>query len=502
MNDTTWLYCNTIRAFPQKNVLVIGDLILDVYLKGTSSRLSPEAPVPVVDVNEKKILLGGSANTACNLQALGGHVTYCTIVGCDHEGSEAIRLLHKIGINSRCVVRHPGRKTIIKTRVIASGHVITRFDAGTETEADDNAVRELIEFIESTYSKYDAIVISDYDKGVITSSLVSALMNLQEQSNKFIAVDSKRLTFFSDLQPSLVKPNFEEAIRLLDLKLVSSDRSSVIHLAAKNLFLKTRAKLMAVTLDSEGSLIFKNGELVHKAHAPAVSSPHVSGAGDTFLSALTLAYISCQDEIQSAEIATAAATIAILKEDTSSCSNAELRCYFQSQTKCISTLADLEQLCNTYREQGKRIAFTNGCFDILHSGHVTYLHCARKLADVLIVGINNDESIQRIKGKDRPINSLSDRIEVLSGLSAVDHIISFGSQFDDTPTLVIRAVRPNVFVKGGDYTREKLPEADVVEANGGEIIFIPFIPDHSTSAIIQKINSNSNIAASEIIDRE
>jgi D-beta-D-heptose 7-phosphate kinase/D-beta-D-heptose 1-phosphate adenosyltransferase len=177
----------------------------------------------------------------------------------------------------------------------------------------------------------------------------------------------------------------------------------------------------------------------------------------------------------------------VKKESTATCSVTELKSYLNIQTKYVNSFEEMEDLCDMYREQGKRIVFTNGCFDILHSGHVTYLHCAREFGDVLIVGVNTDESIKRIKGPERPINPLTDRLQVLGGLSAVDHIIAFGDEQDDTPIALIEVVKPHIFVKGGDYSKDKLPEAQTIERFGGQIIFVPHIPDHSTTEIIKRI---------------
>jgi D-beta-D-heptose 7-phosphate kinase/D-beta-D-heptose 1-phosphate adenosyltransferase len=218
----------------------------------------------------------------------------------------------------------------------------------------------------------------------------------------------------------------------------------------------------------------------------------VSGAGDTYLSAFVLTYISSGDVVVSTEVATAAATLAVKKESTAICSNAELKSFFNLQTKYIPDVQDLKELCDVYRSEGKRIVFTNGCFDILHSGHVTYLHCAKELGDVLIVGLNSDESIRRLKGESRPINPLPDRLQVLSALSSVDHIIAFGDETDDTPIPLIRTVKPDVFCKGGDYTKDQLPEAATVEESGGKIIFLTHIPDHSTTGIINRIHLHNN----------
>jgi D-beta-D-heptose 7-phosphate kinase/D-beta-D-heptose 1-phosphate adenosyltransferase len=485
---------DVITSFYNKKILVIGDFILDVYLKGSSTRLSPEAPVPVVDINDRKALLGGASNSVCNLRALGADVTFCTVIGNDNEGDEALQLLENIGVESTSIVRSPLRRTIAKTRVMSGGHVVTRFDQGTAETLDDESTELLIDLITQCYDSSDAVLISDYHKGIITEKLVTALIHLQSRMPKFLAVDSKRLSFFTRLHPYLAKPNYDEVIKLLDLQHKSVGRAEQINPVTAQLYEKINAEIIAVTLDAEGSLIVELGQAVHRCFAPAVLSPHVAGAGDTYLSAFLLAYIVSSDCRLSAEIANIAASVAVKKELTSTCSNAELRNYYNVQHKFIPSLDDLQSICEVYREQGKRIVFTNGCFDILHSGHVTYLHCAKELGDVLIVGINTDESIKRIKGEMRPINPLVDRLQVLSGLTAVDHIIAFGNQKDDTPIPVIKVVQPDVFAKGGDYTKERLPEASTVEMFGGQIVFLPHIPDHSTTEIIKRI---SNTATSD-----
>ena len=260
------------------------------------------------------------------------------------------------------------------------------------------------------------------------------------------------------------------------------------------LYDKLNATLLAVTLDSDGSIVVENGEPAAVFPAPSVANAHVCGAGDTYLSAFVLSYLHKPDIEISGTIATAAASIAIRKECTSSCSQAELKSYFNIHTKYISDPDHLNEICDAYHKTGKRIVFTNGCFDILHSGHVTYLHLAKQLGDVLIVGLNNDESIKRIKGKNRPINGLADRLKVLAGLSSVDHITAFGDEADDTPVPLIRVVRPHIFAKGGDYTKEKLPEAEIVLAFGGEIVFLDHVRDHSTTRIINRIHQISSKA--------
>ncbi len=478
----------TINSFAGKRILVVGDLLLDIYLKGKSTRLCPEAPVPVVDVNEKVVVPGGAANTVCNLRALGAEVMFCTVVGDDADGDEVIGRLRAFGVDDVNIIRHPQRRTITKSRVVSGSQVITRIDQGSEDDLDAATTAMLMDRISKAHESCDAIIISDYCKGVITRELVNALAGLQTIRHKFLAIDSKRLQFFASIEASFAKPNYDEAVKLMNTG-YAKNRIEQIKEFRSELCRKINAPLISVTLDSEGSVVLAAGKPTVHVPAPYVERPQVSGAGDTFISAFVLSHLETRDEVLSAEIATAAAAIAIRKEGTCPCTAAELKGHFNLHTKYIANATDLSEICDSYHRAGKRIVFTNGCFDILHSGHVAYLMQARSLGDVLIVGLNTDESIKRIKGKTRPINMLSDRLQVLAGLSSVDHIIPFGSEEDDTPIPLILAARPNVFAKGGDYTKEKLPEADTVEAYGGEIVLIDQIPDHSTTRIINRISA-------------
>jgi D-beta-D-heptose 7-phosphate kinase / D-beta-D-heptose 1-phosphate adenosyltransferase len=484
----------TISKFSSSKVLVIGDLIIDVFIKGTSSRLCPEAPVPVVDIGERSVFLGGAANTACNLRQLGAAVTFCSVVGADAPGAEALSLLHVFSEDNIAVVSVPDRETIVKTRVVAGKQLITRIDAGTTTALDGETTEKLISFLREAYSRFDIVVLSDYDKGVITSALLKEISSLQNVHRKFLAVDSKRLPFFKLLAPSLVKPNYEEAYKLLRLMNRVEDRAQQMIAHEETLRQETGASLIALTLDDEGAVVFEDGNEPLQVRAPKIASPQVAGAGDTFLSAFALAYAVSKDVRTSAEAAIAAASIAVRKESTATCTLTELKCHFNMMAKHIGNTKDLAELCNAYREARKRIVFTNGCFDILHTGHVTYLTCARELGDILIVGLNSDESIKRLKGPTRPVNPLSDRLQVLAGLTSVDHIVTFGEESDDTPVNLIQNVRPDVFVKGGDYREEDLPELEILKSMGAEVVIIPSIPDRSTTNIINRLKVTFDLA--------
>lgn len=482
-------YLNIIEHFGSKTILVIGDLILDVYLKGKTARLCPEAPVPVVDIEEECVALGGAANTAFNLRSLGATVLLITVIGTDANGDKAMQLLNLAGINNRYVIRRTNRKTLTKTRVMSGRQLIARIDQGTDSTIESQPREQVATAIERAYGSCDCLMISDYNKGVITTDLIEKINQLQQHRPSFIAVDSKRLPFFSSLSPSCAKPNYEEIRHMLDLP-PTTDRLQQVSKVAGELYSVINASIILATMDEDGSLIVENGVPTYRASAPTTDRPHVSGAGDTYISAFVLSYLNSGDPSTSAEIASAAASVAIGKASTASCSQGELKTFFNIHHKFVADLHELGKLCDTYHAAGKRIVFTNGCFDILHSGHVAYLHQARALGDVLIVGLNKDDSIRRIKGSGRPINSLADRIQVLAGLSSVDHIIPFGELGNDTPIPLIEVSKPNIFVKGGDYTMESLPEADTVERFGGKIALVDRIPQHSTTHIISKIRGH------------
>ncbi len=483
-----------MNQFNQLKVLVIGDLVMDIYLKGNSFRLSPEGPVPVVTISDREEIPGGAANAAINLKALGAQVSFLAIAGEDEDGDKACDFMQKTGINCDAIVREPMRTTVTKTRLISNGQLLSRFDCGSQNPPCAESEQQLLEFLKANYSRFDAVVLGDYKAGLFTPALIEFLQQMQQQSPAYLALDSKNLPLFTPLQPSVVKPNYVEAIGLLNLQSLSKNRIEQLKNYGPTLYRLTGAKHITLTLDEDGCMVFERGEYVHHTPAHEVENPHVVGAGDTFISTFTLAQCCGASSAEAAELATAAATVAIRKTATAPCFLNELKAFFSTQDKYVSGAKELEELCRFYHQQGKNVVFTNGCFDILHSGHVSYLNQSKNYGDVLVVGLNNDESIRRLKGSTRPINELADRIYVLSGLSSIDHIVPFGSAEDDTPSALIRAAKPDYYIKGGDYNLQNLPEAKVVEEVGGKVAFIPLVPDHSTTNMIKRINEDAKLA--------
>uniref|UniRef100_UPI003D7F2379 PfkB family carbohydrate kinase n=1 Tax=Pedobacter sp. TaxID=1411316 RepID=UPI003D7F2379 len=462
-------YLQLTEQFKKYKVLVIGDFIVDAYFNGSCNRVAPEAPVPVVDVNHKCYCLGGAANVAANLKALGASVRFCSVTGKDESAEKGVQLLKDAGLTAELLLKDEGRQTLLKTRITTPAQTLLRYDEGSTTVLTENTLAKLLDNIRGAYATCDAVLIADYQKGVINTEVINLLVELKREKAKLIAVDSKRLNEFSALEPSLTKPNYEEAIKIVGLPYQSAGRVQQLQQAGPTLFAQTKAAVTAVTLDEEGSLLFKGSELLFHVKAPVAGKNQVSGAGDTYISACLLALCAKADVQYMADLGTSAAAIAIGKEHTALCYLEELSGSCLPVAKHISSQTSLKSSCAWYKSQGKRIVFTNGCFDILHSGHVSYLNQAKAMGDILIVGLNTDESIKRLKGSSRPVNSLANRIQVLAALSCVDHIVTFGSKKDDTPIELIKMVQPQLFVKGGDYKNTQLPEAAILNKLGCEI---------------------------------
>lgn len=481
-------FSQLIDRFQTLNVLVAGDLILDIYLKGDTTRLSPEAPVPVVDIAGEEAFLGGAANVAANIKALGARVSFCSVCGADEGFSKVTALFEKAGITGHCLIKDPHRKTIIKERILAGKQILVRFDQGTETDISEETEEALIDTLKDIYPAFDVVILADYGKGIFTGHVIKAIKTLQGRHPAFLAVDSRRLAQFRVLRPNVVKPNYAEAIQLLNLPHLGGNRKEQIRAFGCGVCKITGADTAVITLDADGAIAYKGKNM--RCHVPAgpVAEPKVSGAGDTFISSLSLAMACGTDLPASTRLASIASAIAVTKDDTACCTATELRSFFAKQRKHITDLEEMKEICDWYHAQHKKIVFTNGCFDILHSGHVNYLNLSGKLGDILIVGINTDLSIKRLKGANRPVNPLSDRLKVVAAMEAVDHVISFGEIGKDNPIELIKVIRPDVFVKGGDYAEKQLPEASTVEQLGGMIHFIPLTPNHSTTQVIHKIH--------------
>ncbi|MFN8485905.1 MAG: D-glycero-beta-D-manno-heptose 1-phosphate adenylyltransferase [Anaerolineae bacterium] len=482
-----------VARFPGLRVLVIGDAILDSYSDGVADRLCREAPVPVVTVDSRVDAPGGAANTAANLCRLGAEVDFLSVVGSDYEAALLRQALAAEGVATEHVLSHPARRTLAKHRVLSQGHLLVRFDQGSTGPVDRRTEGTIIERLTVMFHASDAVIVSDYGYGILSPRVIGVLAHLQRQSPRVLVADAKHLPAYRTVGVTAVKPNYQEALRLLgeSSRGAARDRADQILGAKQRIFDLTGAQIAAVTLDTEGAVILERGAPPYRTYAQPASHSRAAGAGDTYLSALALALAAGGSTSAAAELAAAAAAVVVGRDGTTVCTADELLAAVSTDFK-PTDVAHLTPLLETYRQQGRRIVFTNGCFDILHSGHISYLSQAKALGDVLVVGVNTDDGVRRLKGPTRPVNSVGDRMKVLAALSCVDHIVAFD---EDTPIELIRAIRPHVFVKGGDYTRERLPEADVVEQLGGVIQILPYVRERSTTRMIERIQAHGELAS-------
>lgn len=478
-----------VDTWESLTVLVIGDAILDSYLSGDAHRLCREAPAPVVAVNQRQDVPGGAANTATNLANLGGRTLFLTVIGDDPEGERLRQALEQQEVETALIISSANRKTLTKQRVMADSQILVRLDQGSTEAITPELEQTLIDRLVEQFSRCDAVVVSDYDYGTVTPRLVQTLAELQARHPRIMVIDSRRLEVYRNVRATAVKPNYAEALQLLDLPRLATARANQIMPFGDYLLDQTGAAIVAVTLDSEGAILFEHGQSPIRTEVRPVPQNQTSGAGDTFISALTLALASGASTATAAALATAATAIVVQQTGTTACTIEALRqtlleCNHDS--KLIVDQSDLASLVQQYRSGDRRIIFTNGCFDILHPGHVAYLTQAKTLGDVLIVGVNTDESVQRLKGANRPINPLVDRLTVLAALSCVDHVVPFAEL---TPKNLIRIICPSIYVKGGDYTRETLPEAELVEELGGIVRILPYMDNRSTTRLIAQIRA-------------
>ncbi|HXG39986.1 MAG TPA: D-glycero-beta-D-manno-heptose 1-phosphate adenylyltransferase [Candidatus Limnocylindrales bacterium] len=477
-----------LPAFRSVRVGVVGEAMLDSYFHGEAERLSREAPVPIVTLGRRVDAPGGAANAAVNVAALGGRVRFVSVVGADEEAERLRDELRARGVGDAGLLTRADRATLAKCRILAGGQMLLRLDSGTTAPLDPATEDELIGHLDQLHRGSDALIVSDYGYGILTERLVARIGELQAAAPRTLVVDARDLTRYRRVGATAVKPNYGEAVRLLGEREVAEGRVRASQIGAQGgrLVAVTGARIVAVTLDTEGALVFERDQPAYRVYARPRSHSRAAGAGDTFVAALTLGLAAGLGTTASAELASAAAAIVVEKDGTACCSADELEAVLTSGGKRIDDLERLRSRVALYREQGRRIVFTNGCFDILHRGHITYLNRAKALGDVLVVGVNSDASVRRLKGPGRPINGLDDRLEVLEALSCVDHVVPFDA---DTPGELIRIVRPDVFAKGGDYRRETLPEAPLVESLGGSVQILPYLEDRSTSGVIARVRA-------------
>ena len=467
-----------------KRVLCIGDVMLDRFIYGAVDRISPEAPVPILRYSRESSMLGGAANVARNLASLGLKPVLIGARGGDAAGEELLaRFGQELSISVRLVTLND-RPTTLKCRFVSGGHQLLRLDTENTAPINRSAEDELAELILIEATGSSVILISDYAKGLLTNRLLSAIMKISADQSIPVIADPKGRDFARYGAVNIIKPNASELSMATGLPVTTDEESAAALRRAAETF---PARAVVATRAARGISFIDEARQVYHQAGRAREVFDVSGAGDTSLAALAAAIAGGGNLEDAVSIAIAASGIAVGKAGTATVSAEEVKAMLGEtgpvgRAGVLPIDAMIGQV-ERWRAAGLKIGFTNGCFDILHPGHIRVIEQARAHCDRLIVGLNSDSSVKRLKGPTRPINSELARAEVLAALSAVDGVIIFE---EDTPLDIISALKPDVLVKGGDYTKEAIVGAEFVEARGGEVVIVPTLPGFSTTATIAR----------------
>ena len=473
---------NSIQNLHPK-ILVIGDLMIDKYLWGDCNRVSPEAPVQIINVKKETKVLGGAGNVAHNLVTLGSHVEVLSIIGGCKISNELKKLFKDINLNTSHLIEQKDRVTSKKTRIISAQQQVIRYDIETNENINKASEVKLIETFKSIINNFQLVIISDYGKGVVTNYVAQEIIKVSNSKNIRVIVDPKGSDYSKYTSAFLLTPNKKEACEATGIN-ISDEKSLKDALIYLKNFCKLKTSL--ITLSEEGIALFDEKFRSHPTVAREVFD--VTGAGDTVIAALGYALAAKQDIDTAVVLANLAAGVVVGKIGSATTSFKELIQYESSlnNSECEENIIPLEKftkILGDLRRLDKKIVFTNGCFDILHVGHVKYLEQAKKLGDILVIGINSDNSVRRLKGETRPVNKLFDRSCILASLSSVDYVIPFD---EDTPINLIEKIIPDILVKGGDYKGKDVIGQKIAK----KLVLIDFVTGKSTSVIIEKIQDN------------
>jgi len=468
-----------LKEFTPK-ILVVGDLMIDHYLWGSCERISPEAPVQVVDIAKETTVLGGAGNVVNNLNALGAKVSVASVIGDDDNGSELINMLEAINVDTKNIIVQNERKTSKKSRVIAVSQQVLRYDKESKNEIESSSVDAILNSLKDNIQDFDSVILSDYGKGVLTEELCQKIIKLCNEKAIKVLVDPKGSDFSKYRGSYLLTPNKKEAILATNIEINDE-------LTLKEALLKLKIEcdldISLITLSEDGIATYDDELKISPTVAKEVFD--VTGAGDTVIASIAFALCAGKSMDEVAAFSNLAAGVVVGKIGSATVTLDEIEEYEASLHKStsdahIKSFDEINTIVHRYKQNGKKVVFTNGCFDILHVGHVKYLQVAKSFGDILIVGLNSDESVSRLKGPTRPINVAEDRAYLLAALEAVDFVVPFS---DDTPYELIKMIAPNTLVKGGDYKGKDVIGTEFAD----ELKLVDFVDGKSTTKTIQKI---------------
>jgi len=478
---------NLLTAVAGVRVACVGDVMVDRFVYGEVSRTSPEAPIPVLHRAREQAMLGAAGNVARNVAALGGVAALAGVVGDDTAAGEALGMIGAEANIEGYLVAEKGRPTTVKTRYVAGGQQLLRVDTEDASPVDS---AKLLSAVRHAAEGAGAILLSDYGKGAVTPAVVEACLAAAKASGARLIVDSKSHSFAGYGAADVVKPNAAELSRVTNLPTGTDEEVEAALARALEL---SPCKAVLVTRSAKGMSLAVRGEPVRHFSGRAREVFDVSGAGDTALAALGLALAAGASHADAIEFALLASGVVVGKRGTATASpeeliEAEITAHMAPAEAKIVTPGQMAARVAAWREKGLKVGFTNGCFDILHKGHVAYLAQARQWCDRLIVGLNSDRSVRALKGEGRPVNDLESRALVLAGMAHVDLVAPFD---EDTPVALIEAARPDVLVKGADYTEDQVVGGDLVKGWGGEVRLAPIVEGYSTTAAIARMTEKA-----------
>ncbi|WP_413207274.1 D-glycero-beta-D-manno-heptose-7-phosphate kinase [Rhodospirillum sp. A1_3_36] len=480
-----------VLKLPSARVICVGDVMLDRFVHGKVDRISPEAPIPIIHIKEEQSMLGGAGNVVRNLVALGASSAFMSVLGEDRAGSEVMTLLGSESSVENFIGVQPDRRTSVKTRFVAGSQQLLRADDETVAPLESYDADRLVEDVRSQIKTAGALVLSDYGKGVLDTGMAGILIRLGRETGVPVIVDPKGRDYTRYEGATLLTPNRKE---LAEASGMPADSDEEVVAACRRIIETCGVDNVLATRSQDGmTLVTQDGAVEHMS-AEAREVFDVSGAGDTVVATLAAALAVGADLSSACRLSNLAAGVVVGRVGTAAVPRNDLLAAAHhlevsaSESKVVS-LDEARELAGKWRRRGLRIGFTNGCFDLLHPGHISLLRQARQACDRLIIGLNSDASVSRLKGPTRPVQSEMARATVLASLASVDLVVLFGQ---DTPIDVIRTLLPDVLVKGADYTVDTVVGADLVQANGGRVVLAKLEDGFSTTATIARLSEKSS----------
>lgn len=476
----------SVEKLSHTRVLCIGDMMLDRFIHGDVERISPEAPIPVFDIKREETMLGGAGNVVRNLVELGAEACFITVVGDDEAGNTLTQMVGRVdGLEPYLLVER-GRASTVKTRYVAGSQQMLRADRERRDALTPASREEMMRLVSACIGEVAAVVLSDYGKGVICTETAPAIIEEARRAGRPVVVDPKGRDYGRYRGATVITPNRRELAEATGMPV---DNDAAITAAARRLIEQTDVEAILVTRSGDGmTLVTRNGD-AHHLRARAREVYDVSGAGDTVIATFAAAFAQGMPMLQAAQLANAAAGVVVGKVGTATVGPHELTAALQEQELAgdegkVLALDHAQERVARWRRAGKKVVFTNGCFDLLHPGHIALLDQARAAGDRLVVGLNSDASVKRLKGDDRPVQPASARALVLASLESVDMVVIFE---EDTPLRLLETLKPDVLVKGADYTVETVVGADLVQGYGGKVVLADLKPGFSTTSTIARL---------------